>query len=56
MISLEIQQEKYSKVVNLILNDTTDYPYKSDKIKVLLELELDVDTSLFLHRHKISDV
>lgn len=40
----EDKYEKYSKVVNLILNDITDYPYKSDKIKVLLELELDIDT------------
>lgn len=36
--------ELYKEVVTLILNDTSEYPYKSDKIKVLLELELDVDT------------
>lgn len=36
--------ELYNEVVTLILNDTSEYPYKSDKIKVLLELELDVDT------------
>lgn len=34
----------YKEVVTLILNDTSEYPYKSDKIKILLELELDVDT------------
>lgn len=42
-----ILKEKYNllqEVVNLILSDTSEYPYKSDKIKVLLELELDVDT------------
>lgn len=42
----EILKEKYdvySEIVNLILKDTVHYPYKSDKIKVLLELELNTD-------------
>lgn len=34
----------YKEVIPLILKDTSEYPYKSDKIKILLELELDVDT------------
>lgn len=40
----EDKYEKYCKVVNLILSDTINYPYKSDKIKVLLEIGLDIDT------------
>lgn len=47
LLKIALGEDKYDlyyKVVNLVLNDTTDYPYKSDKIKVLLELELDVDT------------
>lgn len=38
----------YKEVVTLILNDTSEYPYKSDKIKVLLEIELDVETIFML--------
>ena len=34
----------YIEVINLILDDTVEYPYKSDKIKILLEIELDVET------------
>ena len=41
---LKDKYDLYKEVVTLILNDTQEYPYKSDKIKVLLELELDVDT------------
>lgn len=42
-----ILKEKYDslqEVIVLILEDTLEYPYKSDKIKILLELELDVET------------
>lgn len=42
----------YKEVVNLILNDTQEYPYKSDKIKVLLEIELDVETIFMLLQTK----
>lgn len=41
---LKNKYDLYKEVVTLILNDTQEYPYKSDKIKILLELELDVDT------------
>lgn len=43
-VILQDKYDLYKEVVTLILNDTQEYPYKSDKIKVLLELELDVDT------------
>lgn len=43
-VILKEKFDLYKEVVTLILNDTSEYPYKSDKIKVLLELELDVDT------------
>lgn len=50
-----ILKDKYAllnEVVTLILEDTSEYPYKSDKIKVLLELELDVDTIFLLLQMK----
>lgn len=45
---LKDKYDIYKEVVTLILNDTQEYPYKSDKIKVLLELELDVDTIMMI--------
>lgn len=47
-IILKDKYELYEEVIRLILEDTKIYPYKSDKIKVLLELELDVETIFFI--------
>ena len=49
---LKNNYDLYKEVVTLILNDNSEYPYKSDKIKVLLELELDVETIFLLLQTK----
>lgn len=41
---LKQKYDTHKEVVSLILKDLKIYPYKSDKIKIFLELGLDVDT------------
>lgn len=43
-IALGDKYDTYEKIVTLILKDKIEYPYKSDKIKVLSEINLDIDT------------